>query len=918
MTLKPEVNLLRECVRMTMQPDINIKKRAEKELEEISRRPGFLTTLLELSASDADASVRMFTALYFRRYLEKFWSVDGFDKASIIKEFPYILHTASKEGEKQLLVSLQFILKSEEVEQWAPIIKKTEELVKSADPSAVMIGLKILNKIVLGFIEEYKAEKEFEMLFDPVGDTLLNIIVTSVKTANAEMAAFAMKVLGHSCESYMLPNVFKQPVFVQNLISVVDLTITSLFASASAVKWSCMVINGLIKKTKKKKDLPSFALFERSDVLSLLYKKSVEILTAYGKAGNSPKVEAQAFEMVRNIISKSAGWEIVKNDTPMITTQFILPAVSFTEEMEDSWDACQIDFMRENEARYIKNAATLASELFLDIAKKANNSPDKQLFEYLFNVIINEISAYTATQSPPVEAVRMRYGGLCLFKIAGKYIRNNETVFSIIINDISAPHAIIKYIAFSTLHHLSYYGGMPKEVLDPFMDAVKSKDLGVVVESALCLPNILAVDSMQAKLKQYIPEFIRLLLDLSNRIQIEALATTLEDVIMMCAEESSTIAPGIAEAISGSIVSLLKESAQEGENGEEEPEERYEVIDGYIRTITTLIDSVGKSPESVLAIMQPVRKMIITVGTEYPDFFPDLFPLLVVASYNLKSVDGLYEILEIILKMPIDDMAIYINELSSVFDNFITYGKEGMLKYLHVIFSILSEMMQGIITDYDFPYLCRIIESILLNASRLLGDKLGEFIKAAVTLVLSDREMLESSAALISAIEIVLCSIILMPGHTISALHELKVTSFVFGSLDSSYKKFERVHDLKLLLLSSGILISQQEKSLPSEISVETLMKVFIFAIESFPEALARREALKNENELDYEDEESYGETECFDEDPSFETPLDAIDPYDYARNICSLGPGTIVAGAWSALPEEDKQNIIKIIRQKQ
>lgn len=913
MTVHPKVNL-RECVLMTMKPDINTKKIAEGHLEELSRTSSFLTGLLELSAKDPEPPVRLFSAAYFRRYLERFWNVEGFDKASIVKEFPYLLLSSSKEGEKQLLTTLQFILKTEEVEDWKSIITKTEEFILSTEVPKITTGLKILNKMVLAFIEEYKAEKEFESLFDNLGGPLLNIIGGAVKDRNTEVAGLAMKILGHSCESYIVPNIFKNVVFVQNLISVIEICINTLFESVSPVKWSFMVLNGILKKTKKKKDLPAFAIFERADVLTLLYRKAVDILSLYTRTGLSSKVVVQAFDLIRNIGSKSAGWELVKGDSPMLTSRFILPGVSFTEEMEDSWESSQIDFMRENEARYAKTISTVTSELFLDIAKRGKGSPE--LLSYLVSVIINEISGYSANAPP--ELVRLRYGGLMLFKIAGKYIHKNPDVFRIVLTDIKAPHPTIQYIAFSTLQHFSYFMPMPTLILEPFLAAVRSKEIAVVVESVLCLPNILTNDEMRARLKGSIPGFIKLLLELSNKIQIEALTTALEDVIIQCTEESLEIAPGIVDAICSSIVHLLKESA---ENEEDEPEERYEVIDGYIRTITTLIEALEKSPESVKTLMVPIKRMALEIGNSHSDFFPDLFSLIIVSSYTMKSVDGLYEILGMILKLPVDTLSIYISELSGVLDNFITYGKEQMCGFIEPILRILTEMMEGVITEYDFPYLCRILESILLNMPQALGDKLGPFINRAIRLVLSDREMLTTNSSLISAVEIVLCSVIIVPRETLGLLQEVNELGFIMGSLESTYRKFERVHDLKLLLLFTGILLSQQEKSLPAVVKVDLIMKIFVFALEGFPEALARREALKREladEDYNADMDDSYGETECFDEDPSFETPLDAINPFDYARNICSAGPGTIIYSAWRSLSEADRHRIITLVQPKQ
>ncbi|KAH9386588.1 importin-7 [Nematocida major] len=906
MTVYPEANL-RECILMSMKPDMDAKRVAEKQLEEISRNPSFLTALLHLSAKDQEPAVRMFAASYFRRYLEKFWSLEGFDKHSIIKELPGILLSSSKDGEKHLLAALQFILKEEQADQWAPIMEKVSAFIASSEKRAVEVGLKILNRVIIAFVEEYKAEKEFEMIFDTLGVPILSILANAAKEGDAETAGLAMKVFGHSCESYMIPNAFKTPQFVQNLISVIEMTINTLYKFVAPVKWSLVVLNGLLKKTRKKKDLPAFAIFERKEVLEVLYGNAVRILDMYTQTKASERVEAQAFDLIRNVVGKPAGWEIVKRDALSIVTRFILPAVSLTETMESSWEACQIDFMREIEAQYTKNADTIASELFLDIVKKAGGTGESSAL--IVSTLLREVAGY-----PAQEAVRLRFGGLVLLKVAGKYFSKNQDAMNMVISDISAPHAIIQYAAFSTLQHFSYYVDMPAAALRPFLAGVESPEIGVSVESILCLPNILANEEMRQCLRASIPNFVKLLLDLANKVQIEALATALEDVIVLCTEETLQFAPGIVQAICASVIQLLGDA--EDDSGEGEPEEKYEVLDGYVRTITTLIEALEKNPEGIRALIEPVIKMTVQVGSTHPDFFPDLFSLLVVASYTMKSVDGMFEALDVMLKLPGDTLAIYISEVSAVLDNFITYGCEKMCAYVEPIFAILRDMMQGVILEYDFPYLCRILESILLNMGHLLGNGFGTVIEASIQLVLSDKEMLETPVSLISAVEVLLCSVIVMPGFSVNVLQKGGHVAFLMDTIKAEHKKFERVHDLKLLLLFSGMMLSQGEGTLPAQMQGDLLVSVFAFAIKGMPAALARREALKREDEYN-EDEESYGGMECFDEDPSFETPLDRIDPFNYAKGVCNSAPGTVMHAAWMGLPEKERMEIFNVIQKK-
>ncbi|KAI5172508.1 importin-7 [Nematocida sp. LUAm3] len=904
MTVQPKTNL-RECVAMTLQPEIETKRVGETHLEQLSKAPGFLENLLHLSCSDKESGVRLVSSVYFRRYLEKFWSSEGFSKAEVIQSFPSFLLSSSREAERQMYSALDFVLKEETAESWMPIIHAAEELIANEREEAFTTGLKILNRIVVAFVDGYKSEKAFTSVLDRAGGKLLEIGTQATALAKYPISALVLKILAHSCESYIIPNLFNDQQMLQKIIGLADICSAPILECPSMTKWAFKLMNNLMKKTKvTKKKASVLEPITRPEVVKALYHRSHEVLRLYKENECSEKVEREALNMIKLLVGKDSGWELIKPDCPSLISAYILPSVAFDSELEDVWEESQIEFLRQQETQYYHSKQTVASELFMEICKKSKDTPD--LLNVLFSVVLREISIYTT--QPTEEHANIRYGGLSLFKKAGKHAYKNDSIYGMVLEDLRAPHARVKYMAFSTLQDLIYHKQPPFSVLEPFMAGVASTDIAVIVESVLCLPSLLEIPSMKESLTPHVTSFIRLILDLSNRVQIEALSGALEDVILICPEQAFAIAPAIAQAISVSILQLLREEE------EHDVDEKYSVIDGYIRTIVTLVDSLEGSPQSIIAVISSVKPMILEVAEKHEDFFSEILPLIVSSSYALKNVDSMYDILEKILKMDIGDLSLYTGEISGVLDNFLSYGKQGMLRYIGDILRILNGLLEGYSSEYDFPYICRIMESMILNIYSLLGEQGPAILQSLLKMILSNKESLRIPSGLISGIEVILCAFIACPRVTLLWLIESQELSFVVKSISENYKKFERVHDLKLLLLFSGMLLQENPSNIPAEIHAELLIALFHHAVTLFPGALAKREALQNGEE---EYDEEYYDQEYFEEDPTYQTPLDSIDPYAYGTQILQSPNGSVFSQIWMHLSEQKREEIQEVLVKK-
>lgn len=887
---------------MTLHPELEKKKEAEKRMEELSKAPGFLQDLLSISTEESDASIKLVCSVYFRRYLERFWDTQGFSKEQMIEIFPSLLLNCSKETEKQMLLAFCFIIKTESVEAWGSLINASERLICSNAEASVRVGLLMMNKIAITFVEGYKCEKVFEHLLDRSGETILHLASQALTFKRYSIASLALKVLMHSSEGYIIPLVFMDPGFVRNCIAAAGIGAGKIREintpgvnreeCMTLCKWALALLNNMLRKATKKKAFESFSLFEDSSLLQGIYQETKNILAWAATQEDAQKLERNALMILKQIIQKDSGWAQIDSECEMLVSSFLLPAVIFSDELADLWEDGQIEFLRQQETQYIHCAATIVGDIFFEMCKKKKDRPESLM--QLMSAVVREINSYSS--NPTEETARMRYGGLYLIRTAAKYISSNDAVYGIVLNDLRAPHSIVRYMAFSTLQNFGHYREAPVSVLEPFMAGVDASDVAIVVESVMCLPQLLEVPALKKALTPNIPLFIQLILNLSNTVQIEALSSTLESLIMICPDETVQIAPGIASAVSQSVVQLLKEDIGD----ETQMDERYEVLDGYVRTIVNLIESLERTPEVALSVLHSVKPMLIEVAQKYQEFFFDTLAIIVSITYTLKNVDEMYDLLEEMLKLPHDDLLMYAREVSNVFDNYITYGKQGILKYLEQIVHILKCMVEGYTSEYDFPYVCRVLESIVLNLHSLLGSGMPAVMRTVITVALSNKEALKIESGVVAAAEVIMCAAVMEPGVGVSLIVEMGIAGFLVKVLSKTYKNFGRVHDLKLLLLFSGTLLSLPQGSLPEEVPSAFLITLMHYALVSLPDAELHRETLKKGE--DYHEE--YSEEEYMDEDPTFESPLDSVDPYAYASAVLSSQKGRVISHIWEQTPE--------------
>lgn len=896
---------------MTLRPDLESKKQSEKHLEALSSSPSFLSGLLGISLSDPDASVRQVSAVYFRRHLEKSWNSKGFVKQEILECLPQVLLQAPEETEKQLLLVLEYVLHQEETSMWGPVLAAYVAYIHDKSERTILTGLKIANRISVVFVDGYKTEEVLKKFLDETGQKIVSIAARGIEEKKYEISSLALKILAHTATGYIIPQVFHDPGFLETVAAAAEAGMRPESGHPSLIKWSFSLLNRLLKKTRKKTEI--FRTLQQREILATFYARSANMLRICQVEQGLDKIQLECFEMLRNIVRVPQGFAGLKADVQPIVVQFILPAVSFNEEISELWNDSQISFLRNIESGYYYTSSSAASNLFIELLKGCSNDPE--IILRVSNALLSAAAEYQT--SPTEEKASLRYGVLVLVQKGMRHLYKQPGFCELVLTDLRASSPFLQYIAFSTFQTMCYYRNIPEGAVESFLAAVQSPHIAVVTSAVLCLSSFLEDPTVKRRLAGNVTDFLRLILDLSNKVQIDPLSTALEDVILLCKQESLSVAPGIAQALSNSVLQLLQE--EEAEEEEAENEDRFSVIDGYIRTVVTLIDSLEMSPETILSVMGLIKPMIFAAIEKHTDLMPDIFPILISASYALKSVNGMMDILAAILRVDPEELSVYTIELSGVLDNYITYGKEQILEYLGPILDMLAQLAERTELGYDHPYVCRVLESIILNLTNLLGESLPLVLQRIFEAALGRKEAFDSPTVCVAAVEVALGALVLARDPALQLLRERKEVEYVLETVTKNQKHFARVHDLKLLLLFSGFQLMSEPEKLPLEFRPDFLLDIFYSSLKRLPDALEHRASLLatdgayTENDQD-NDDDSYYDRDYLEEDPSFETPLDTIEPFQFAASVLANSHG-VISGIWPSVPENIKQEIGKILQ---
>ncbi len=276
-------------------------------------------------------------------------------------------------------------------------------------------------------------------------------------------------------------------------------------------------------------------------------------------------------------------------------------------------------------------APDVAATNFLETLTKSRK---KQTFVVL-NFINDVVNRYEVA---PVEQrnAREKEGALRMIGILAGVILEKQSPIADqaeqwfvrhVFPEFRSPHGYLRARACDTLgrfeqlnftdpNHLSI---IYRNVLESMADS----ELPVRVEAALALQPLIRHGMIRGAMQQNIPQIMQQLLKLANEVDVDALASVMEQFVETFAAELTPFALALAEQLRDTYLRLIRElierNSQKGP--EENPygdylDEKSVIALGVLQTIGTLILTLESTPE-VLAQLEATLLPIVRITLEH-------------------------------------------------------------------------------------------------------------------------------------------------------------------------------------------------------------------------------------------------------------------------------------------------------------
>jgi transcription termination factor NusB len=390
------------------------------------------------------------------------------------------------------------------------------------------------------------------------------------------------------------------------------------------------------------------------------------------------------------------------------------------------------------------------------------------------------------------------------------------------------------------------------------IQCLNDPDLPVRVEAALALQPLIRHDFIRTSMQQNIADIMQQLLKLANEVDVDALATVMEEFVEVFASELTPFAIQLTEQLRDTYLRIIGDVIEKGQHSIEDEVENY--LDdksitalGVLQTIGTLILTLESTP-NVLLHLEQILVPVITTTLEHKlsDLYNEVFEIIDSCTFSAKNISPtMWSIFTLIHRSFKDHADIFIEEMLPALDNYVSYGYE-MLKqnpeYMEAVFDII----QTIFTNERLGAMdricgCKLAEAVLLNMRGHVDKYLNHFIEIAMQCLLAESEI---KSYRIHLMEMVINCIYYNPAATLQVLERHGWTNKFFSLWFSNIENFNRVHDKKLSIVAIVALIQLPPDQVPPSIQPgwTKLMSGIASLFQTLPLAIKNREEIKNES----------------------------------------------------------------------
>ncbi|KAF5106010.1 hypothetical protein DV453_004295 [Geotrichum candidum] len=903
-----DTRALYNCFEATLQADQNIRIQAELELKKAESTPGFIGACLDIVIEPQVADhVKTAAVVYLKNKVNRYWDpmtpvanpIEEEEKPVFRERLIPALVKVAPQCRAVLVKVLNIIVARDFPERWPGLLDQTLALFQASDIDSTRAGLTCL----LEMSKHYRwtsGEKRagLDHLIASSFDGVLNIgnsLINETSNTAGEMLKDILKI--YKCATFHeLPKSLQDPKSLSQWATLMfnvikkDLPEEALNLSiedrevnhwVKCKKWAFANLYRLFYRYAAPRKLSQKHNALYADFSTLFVNNYVpEIMAVYFNQielwvqqkiwlGRASIYNLLIF--IEECINYKDTWAILKPHSKSIVTHVVFPLLCTTDEDIEIFETDPEEYIHKHIDVFDDNSSpdTAAINFLTTLVRKRTKSTLPDVLEFVQGVVSSHVQ-----NIQDLALARQQEGALRIMSAIALLVISKKSpiadkiepfIAQYVFPDFNSPHGFLRVRA---CQFLNVYADVEFQNVENtsfayqcILKCLEDENLPVQIEAALALQPMVKHNEVRAALSSRIPEIMTRLLDLANKIDIDAITGVIEEFVEIFSEQLTPFAVDLATKMCDQLMRLLSELADQqqvefdAENYDDTAnEDKTMTALGVLTTISTLLLALDNANAVVLEleiILKPVIQVVL--NHRMADFYVEVFGLIDNCTYCLKSISPtMWALLPEIHAVFKEDAVDYLNELSPCLDNYLQYGAAeiGQTPQLAAIFYdifniVLAEDHLG---EEDRTVACSVGQRFLLS----LEGKVDQYVPLMLNTVITRLQVEKPKRNipyLVNLLEVILASICYNARATMAILEEKSFTQEFFSAWFDNMEKFTRVYDLKLVIMTMLSLFGLPDGDLPPSIqsNLGQISKGLVAVIGRLPEALKHREEVDKE-----------------------------------------------------------------------
>ncbi|KAG0361643.1 hypothetical protein BG005_007650 [Podila minutissima] len=933
-----DVQALYHLFQSTFQPDANVRIQAELQLKQLEGTQGTLLSSMHIIGSEeSDMHVRQAASIYFKNAVKRYWyenestpahlKIAEADKDTIKANILQLLASSPTIVRTQLLTVLGVILANDFPTKYPGYLAQVQTLLQSQDPKTVFIGLLALKETTRVYkfkVSDREPLDEIIGTFFPAIQQIGAGLINANNVEAAEMLKIIFKCYHHTIQidlserqrdsASLVPwgtlfiQMIEKPIPTEGLPA--DLEELEKHPWWKAKRWAYQCLNRLYTRYGNPPALTSESKFKEfangfvrnfaPNILSA-YLKQVELWVAK-QTWLSPRVLCLIGNFFEESVKDKNIWSIMKPHSETLITHFVFPQLCFTAADEALWVDDKVEYIHAKiEVIEDFTSPTASATSFMTTMARYRQNAFIQILT-LANSVLQKYNEAPADAKNPREkdGALVMVGALAPLILRKKSLASMMEPFFVnhIFPDFKSQYPFLRARACEMMNKFSDLDFEDTNnvgvAFTGLMECLRDGELPVKVTAALALRPMIRHETVCEAMKPHLQFIMHELLAITNEIDVDTLATVMEEFVEVFAQDLAPFAVQLCEQLRDTYLRICADMGPVAEGVEDisdaaadDAADKTMAAMGVLKTMGTLILSLESTPEVLNQLELALLPVIThTLQNSIIDLFGGVFEIIDSCTFSGKSISvNMWGILELIYKTFKESAVDFMEEMLPSLDNYISYGKEVFCQnenLQHMIYDIIETVMKSDrLGENDRVCACKLAESLLLNC-RGHVDKYLAPILGLVFEYLGPEDRIQTIEFRVQAIEVVMNALYYNAAATLRLLEESGQTQRFLTVWFSNLDKFSRVHDKKLSIVALCSILNVPVEQLPGALQSgwPQVLNGLLTNFEGLPVAQAKRkemEKMYNIGSDDDSDEDSDSDDdEDEDEDSDDEDELEA------------------------------------------